>query len=102
MTLTLYRGDGPRWAAAGHADGGAGVRLRAAARAARTVPRQLRAAREGGDYLLSFAAEWRAMRDAITDGAPPHATLADGRAAVALAIAAEESLREGRAVEVAA
>jgi len=40
------------------------------------------------------------MRDAVLHDAPPHATLADGRAAVALAAAAQAALHEDRSVEV--
>jgi predicted dehydrogenase len=100
LTLTLYRADGPRWAPIGQAAGGPGARLRGALRSARTLPAQARIARGGGDFLLSFAAEWEAMRDAVLHDAPPHATLADGRAAVALAAAAQAALHEDRSVEV--
>jgi len=101
LTLTLYRGDGPRWVPAGQAGGGVGVRLSAAARAARTLPRQARAARAGGDYVLSFVAEWEALARAARGetGAPP-ATFEDGRRAVALALAAQRALRAGDEVEI--
>ena len=92
LTLTLYRGDGPRFAPAARAAGGPGARLREAARTAASLPRQARAARAGGDYLLSYAAQWEAVRAAVRDGAPPHATFADGRAAVALAGEVEAAL----------
>lgn len=102
MTLTLFRGDGPHWAPLGEAGGGVGVRLRASARAASMLPRQARAARAGGDYRLSFAAEWETLLAAVREGAPVHATLADGRRAVALALAAERAAAGGDEVEVAA
>ena len=92
MTLTLYRGDGPHFAPAGRAAGGPAARLAETARAAASLPRQVRAARTGGDYRLSYVAEWRAVRAAVREGAPPHATFADGRAAVALAGEAESAL----------
>jgi predicted dehydrogenase len=97
LTLTVYRGDGPHWAPAGQAGGGIGVRLRAAAAGARTLPRQARAARAGGDYRMSFAGEWAAIRDAVAGTAPPHATLSDGRRAVALALEAERLMAAGGA-----
>jgi predicted dehydrogenase len=88
MSLTLYRGDGPRFA---------GERLaRRALDAAADLPRRARAARGGGDYLLSYAAQWEAIRDAVRGGGSPPATFDDGRAAVALAVEAEDALaREG-------
>jgi myo-inositol 2-dehydrogenase / D-chiro-inositol 1-dehydrogenase len=102
LLLDLYRGDGPRWTPVGRAAGGVGVRLRAAAGSAATLPRQALAARAGGDYRLSYAAEWAAVLAAVREGAPPPADLEDGRRAVALAVAAEESLRDGGAIAVAA
>ncbi len=94
LLLDLYRGDGPLFVPVGRAGGGAGVRLRAAARSAASLPRQALAARAGGDYRLSYAAEWTALLAAVRDGTPPPASLDDGRQAVALAVAAERSLRD--------
>jgi predicted dehydrogenase len=103
MTLTLYRGDGPHWAPAGAAVGGVGVRLRAAARAARGLPRQARTARAGGDYQLSFTAQWEAIARAVRgegDGSP--AGFEDGRRALQLARAAERALPAGDEIEIGA
>jgi predicted dehydrogenase len=97
LTLTLFRGDGPVWSPVGRAAGGVSVRLRSAARTAATLPRQARAARAGGDYILSFAAEWEAVRDAVRVGRPPHATLEDGRAATALAARAQAAMTAAEA-----
>lgn len=100
LVLTPFRADGPRRHPAGRTAGGAGVRLRAAARDVVTLPRQLRAARAGGDFALSFRAQWRAVAEAVRGSASPHATIEDGRRAVALAVAAERALATGAAVEV--
>jgi myo-inositol 2-dehydrogenase / D-chiro-inositol 1-dehydrogenase len=102
LLLDLYRGDGPVWAPTGRAAGGVGVRLRAAAASATSLPRQARAARAGGDYRISYAAEWEAILAAVRDGARPPADLEDGRRAVALAVTAERSLHEGSAVDLVA
>jgi predicted dehydrogenase len=103
LTLTLYRGDGPHWAPTGEPGGGVGVRLRKAARAVRTLPRQTRAARAGGDYMLSFGAEWEAVSRAVHgELAGPPASFEDGRRAVLLARAAERALRANDEVEVGA
>jgi predicted dehydrogenase len=102
LNLTLYRGDGPHWEPVGEAGGGVGVRMRGLARAARGLPRQARAARTGGDFLMSFAFEWEALaRAAGGDGAPP-ASFEDGHRAVALARAAETALLTGDEVEIGA
>ena len=92
LTLTLYRGDGPHFAPATRPAGGPAARLGEALRGAASLPRQARAARAGGDYALSYVAEWQAVRAAVRDGAPPHASFADGRAAVAIAREAEAAL----------
>jgi predicted dehydrogenase len=97
LLLDLFRGDGPVFAPVGRAGGGVGVRLRAAAANAATLPRQALAARAGGDYRLSYAAEWAGVLAAIRDGGRPPASLEDGRRAVALAVTAETALREARA-----
>ena len=94
LLLDLYRGDGPLWMPIGRAAGGVGVRLRAAAGSAASLPRQALAARGGGDYRLSYTAEWEAVLAAVRDGTPPPANFEDGRRAVALAVAAERSLRD--------
>ncbi len=100
LGLTLYRGDGPHWVPAGEAGGGVAVRLRGAVRAARGLPRQARAARAGGDYVLSFESEWDALARAVGSGGTPAASFEDGRHAVALARAAERALRAGDEVEI--
>ena len=65
---------GPRWAPRRPRGRAASAsRLRAAAASAASLPRQARAARAGGDYRLSYAAEWAAVRAAVRDGTPPPA-----------------------------
>ena len=100
LSLTLYRGNGPHWVPVGEAGGGAGVRMRGLARAAGSLPRQARAARAGGDFLMSFASEWEALARAASGAEAPPASFEDGRRAVALARAAETALLTGDEVEI--
>ncbi|WP_419915061.1 inositol 2-dehydrogenase [Candidatus Poriferisodalis sp.] len=51
-------------------------------------------------YAESYRAEWAAFVDVLA-GEPPPVTLEDGRACLAIALAATRSAREGRAVSVA-
>ena len=51
-------------------------------------------------YAESYRAEWAAFLDVLA-GEPPPVTLDDGRACLAIALAATRSAREGRAVSVA-
>jgi myo-inositol 2-dehydrogenase/D-chiro-inositol 1-dehydrogenase len=51
-------------------------------------------------YIPSYIAEWEAFRDMVRDGSPSAVSIADGRAPLALGIAALTSAREGRIVAV--
>lgn len=49
-------------------------------------------------YIPSYIAEWEAFRDMVRNGSPTPVSMADGRAPLALGIAALRSAREGRVV----
>jgi len=51
-------------------------------------------------YIPSYIAEWEAFRDMVRDGTPSQVSMIDGRAPLALGIAALTSAREGRVVLV--
>jgi len=51
-------------------------------------------------YIPSYLAEWEAFRDMVRTGSPSPVSMADGRAPLALGIAASRSAREGRIVAV--
>ena len=51
-------------------------------------------------YAESYRAEWAAFADVLA-GEPPPVTLEDGRACLAVALAATRSAREGRSVDLA-
>ena len=51
-------------------------------------------------YIPSYLAEWEAFRDMVRTGSASPVSLADGRAPLALGIAASRSAREGRIVPV--
>ena len=51
-------------------------------------------------YVPSYIAEWEAFRDMARTGSPSPVSMADGRAPLALGIAALRSAREGRIVLV--
>lgn len=51
-------------------------------------------------YMPAYAVEWEAFVAAMLDGAPMPVTLEDGIAALAMAEAATESAKSGKAVEV--
>lgn len=69
-------------------------------RTVRTLPRRAIRARQGGDYVLSYANEWRHFIGAIQQGTSPECTLDDGRRALQAAFAAIESASRGGPVRV--
>ena len=73
------------------------VRARAAARTLTQLPAVARARRGGGDMLGSYAAEWRDLARAIRSGTPADPGIEDGRRALAMLLAAKESLAGGGA-----
>ena len=52
-------------------------------------------------YLASYLAEWDAFAEAVQAGGPSPVSGADGRAPLAIGLAARRSAREGRPVRVA-
>jgi predicted dehydrogenase len=88
LHVDLYRFDGlAQWPRA-VLPGDLGARARQLAGAIRALPRALRARRRGGDYGATYEAQWRQFVAAIRHGAPVSATLADGRRALAVVLAA--------------
>ncbi len=51
-------------------------------------------------YVPSYIAEWEAFRDMVRTGSPSPVSMADGRAPLALGMAASLSAREGRIVSI--
>ena len=60
----------------------------------------LGAIRRGGDFDAAYELEWRHFADVVRRGGEPKATLADGKAALEIAVAASKSLRDGCAVKL--
>jgi myo-inositol 2-dehydrogenase/D-chiro-inositol 1-dehydrogenase len=52
-------------------------------------------------YIPSYLAEWKAFVAAVTEGRTPPVTAADARAPLVIGLAAWQSVREGRPVEIA-
>jgi predicted dehydrogenase len=101
LRVDLYCFDGfERVSTLEHA-GDSALRLRRLRRTLSTLPRGLLMKRSGGEFLMMYQRQWRRFAGAILRGEPIAATLEDGRAAVAVAMAAVESAAIGRPVEVA-
>lgn len=97
LRVTCYRADGLEQFGAGRYPGAIGTRLRGLVRTLRDVPRLIWQSRQGGDYVASYVEEWRHFINAITGDRAVACTLADGRNALAIALAAREAIATKRA-----
>jgi len=95
LGFSLYRADSLELRRTSDLGGGPKARARLLAGRARRLPAALAAARGGGDFVGSYAAHWRATGEALRGDAPPPATLDDGLAALAAALAAMRSAETG-------
>lgn len=77
-----------------------GARLGRLAHFLRELPRALPRIHRAGDYRISYRDQWRHFHECIRTGAPVESTLADGRQALAVMLAAAESAVVRRPVAV--
>jgi len=99
LRLSCYRADGLEQFSVSQNPGALATRLRKLSRTLRELPRMVRQSRRGGDYVASYAEEWRHFAGAILSDTPTECSLADGRRALAFALAAWEASSLGRAVK---
>ena len=100
LRVSCYRADGIERLDAGQYAGSLRARVNGLARTLRALPRMFVQSRRGGDYVSSYAEEWRHFAEAVRGRAEVCATLEDGRRALEIALAAHESSRTGRAVKI--
>jgi predicted dehydrogenase len=98
MRVSLYDFDGLEVAPLSRLPGSLAARAQSILRTMRALPAGVNGAFKGGDYAQTYARQWRRFADSILRGQPSAATLDDGRAAVRIAIAAVDSIAEGRPV----
>ena len=101
LHISLDRFDGLEFQPLGHYPGGIRPRLRHVVHFLREFPYAMLGFGRGGDYRDTYRAEWRHFAEAIRQDTPVGCSLEDGRRALQVALAATESARTGRAVEVA-
>ena len=80
--------------------GSPAARLRRAREAVRRPRESYRAVRSGGDFRVSYVEQWRHFARAVREEVAPSPTLAYGRAALAIALAAARSADSGSSVRL--
>ena len=100
LRISCYRADGIEQLGAAQYPGAIGQRMREMAQTLLGLPRMIRQARLGGDYVASYAGEWRHFAAAVRNAAPVEATIEDGRRALEIALAAVDASLTGRAVKI--
>jgi predicted dehydrogenase len=100
LRVSLYDFDGLELLPLASRPGSPKTRMTRIRRALASLPAGLRGMRVGGDYVATFAEEWRRFAASVREDAPRAATLGDGRAAVAISLAATQSAAASAAVKV--
>lgn len=100
--VDCYRFDGLAHYGAEDLPGAPRTRLRHLAGVIRESRAHLAAIRRGGDFNASYDGEWRHFAQSVRESRRPECGLADGRAALAIAVAADRSRASAAPVLVAA
>lgn len=100
LRVSLYDFDGLELSPLTNRPGSLGARAHGIVRTVRSLPDAVRGLTTGGDYVVTYAEEWRRFCDTVLRGHPPAATLEDGRAAAGIAIAAADSATQGRSLRL--
>lgn len=91
LRLNCYRADGLEHFSTTQYPGAIRTRLGKLKQTTLKLPRIIRQLRSGGDYVATYAGQWRHFADAIAHDTPVECTLADGRRALEIALAAWEA-----------
>jgi predicted dehydrogenase len=100
VSADLCRFDGFDVAARTELPGSPAARLRRMRDSVRRPAESLRAVRGGGDFRLSYVEQWRHFARVVHGEVEPSPTLADGRAALEIALAAARSADSGSSVRL--
>ncbi|NDJ61435.1 MAG: Gfo/Idh/MocA family oxidoreductase [Chloroflexi bacterium] len=102
LDLELNRFDGLQYTSLNTPVGGVSYWTGKLGHFARQFPNGVRVIPKGGDFVLSYPAMWQHFIDCIGTDTSPVSSFADGRRAVAAALAANESRATGLAVRLQA
>ena len=101
LRIDCYRFDGLEYVSSSQLPGSIRSRIRKMANTLRDLPLGISKMGQGGDFIVSYRAEWRHFIDCIQRDAQPECTLEDGRRALQVVLAVIASASLGEAVRVA-
>ncbi len=101
LQLSCYHADSLEVAIVGRRTNGARRRIASLLGQATKIPAVIRAAREGGDFRMSYAHQWARVVAALRSGDSMPASVHDGRQAAAIVLAALRSAEQGAPVSPA-
>ncbi len=101
LRVSCYDFDGLEFSPPGGFPGDLKRRLGKMARTLQELPQGIRGMRQGGDFIGSYAAEWRHFAAALRHDVPLESTQDDGRRALEVVIAAALSADAGRPLRIA-
>jgi UDP-N-acetylglucosamine 3-dehydrogenase len=100
LRLSCYHADSLEVAIVGRRTNGAWRRIDSLLGKAAKLPAVIRAARQGGDFRMSYAHEWERIVAALRNGDSMPASVHDGRQAAAIVLAALRSAEQGSSVSL--
>lgn len=100
IVVSPYRFDGFELTRSSTSPGDLTSRARALARTVQALPGALTTRRHGGTFLEAYRTEWQHFAAQAVRGVPAGCTFDDGRRALELVLAALDSIRSGRPVNV--
>lgn len=100
LRVSLYRFDSLEYFSMDSLSGGITARLKKLQSDMKELPKGIAIMRQGGDYKMSYRAEWQHFIDSIQNDKPVKATLADGKRAVQSVLAAIESSSSNQPVKI--
>lgn len=100
LLISLYRFDGLQFYPTSTYPGALSDRWKRGAKSLLALPGLADDARNGGGFQSTFTGCWKSFGQALRTGSPPFCTLDDGRRALAIALAAAKSSKDGVPTQV--
>jgi myo-inositol 2-dehydrogenase/D-chiro-inositol 1-dehydrogenase len=101
LNVSFYRFDGLETSTTSDIPGNIPARIKGLIRFVKGLPQAIPTLRHGGEWHQSYVEEWRHFVASVRTGLPVECGLEDGRRALAVALAAMESVATGKAITIA-